>query len=107
MWTLHKLNVAKRKRLQDHLPEETASPGPRREDLMPAPKQDDLPELLKDGAEPVPGKLSSPWDFSQEELRRFPALQKRNFWCIQRHQARGAHPLTLNSSLGGYEGESS
>lgn len=30
-----------------------------------------------------------PWDFSPEDLNRFPALRRRNFWCIQRHQARG------------------
>jgi hypothetical protein len=33
------------------------------------------------------------WAFTQEELSEFPALLQRNFWCVQRHQARG-----MNSS---------
>lgn len=32
-----------------------------------------------------------PWEFTAEDLERFPALRKRNFWCIQRHQARALH----------------
>lgn len=29
--------------------------------------------------------------FSAEDIERFPALRKRNFFCIQRHQARALH----------------
>ncbi|KAL7423600.1 hypothetical protein Q5752_001181 [Cryptotrichosporon argae] len=33
-----------------------------------------------------------PWAcFSADELRRFPALGKRNFFCVQRHQATALH----------------
>ncbi|KAK8865594.1 hypothetical protein IAR55_000738 [Kwoniella newhampshirensis] len=32
-----------------------------------------------------------PWGFSKEEVTRWPALKKRNFWCIQRHSATAMH----------------
>ncbi|WVQ71339.1 hypothetical protein IAR50_000867 [Cryptococcus sp. DSM 104548] len=32
-----------------------------------------------------------PWGFSPEVVDRFPALSKRNFWCIQRHSATALH----------------
>ncbi|TYJ52676.1 hypothetical protein B9479_006725 [Cryptococcus floricola] len=32
-----------------------------------------------------------PWGFSPEIVDRFPALTKRNFWCIQRHSATALH----------------
>ena len=32
------------------------------------------------------------WEqFSPEEIERYPALKKRNFFCVQRHQATGMH----------------
>ncbi|WVF70983.1 DNA ligase D, 3'-phosphoesterase domain-containing protein [Kwoniella sp. CBS 6097] len=32
-----------------------------------------------------------PWGFTQEEVDKFPALKRRNFWCIQRHSATAMH----------------
>lgn len=38
--------------------------------------------------------------FSEDDLMRFPALRKKNFWCIQRHQARGQpSPVSALSHL--------
>nr|XP_018265067.1 DNA ligase D, 3'-phosphoesterase domain-containing protein [Kwoniella dejecticola CBS 10117]OBR87225.1 DNA ligase D, 3'-phosphoesterase domain-containing protein [Kwoniella dejecticola CBS 10117] len=31
------------------------------------------------------------WGFTKAEIDRFPALRKRNFWCIQRHSATAMH----------------
>ncbi|WWC96621.1 DNA ligase D, 3'-phosphoesterase domain-containing protein [Kwoniella sp. B9012] len=31
------------------------------------------------------------WGFTRSEIERFPALRKRNFWCIQRHSATAMH----------------
>ncbi|WWC68315.1 DNA ligase D, 3'-phosphoesterase domain-containing protein [Kwoniella pini CBS 10737] len=31
------------------------------------------------------------WGFTKTEIDRFPALKKRNFWCIQRHSATAMH----------------
>jgi hypothetical protein len=32
-----------------------------------------------------------PPGFSRENIERFPALRRRNFFCIQRHEARALH----------------
>ncbi|WRT66003.1 DNA ligase D, 3'-phosphoesterase domain-containing protein [Kwoniella shivajii] len=32
-----------------------------------------------------------PWGFTKSEIDRFPALRKKNFWCIQRHSATAMH----------------
>ncbi|WWD18230.1 hypothetical protein CI109_102680 [Kwoniella shandongensis] len=37
------------------------------------------------------GESLGPWGFSKEEVTRWPALKKRNFWCIQRHSATAMH----------------
>nr|XP_019050717.1 DNA ligase D, 3'-phosphoesterase domain-containing protein [Kwoniella bestiolae CBS 10118]OCF29647.1 DNA ligase D, 3'-phosphoesterase domain-containing protein [Kwoniella bestiolae CBS 10118] len=31
------------------------------------------------------------WGFTRSEVEQFPALRKRNFWCIQRHSATAMH----------------
>lgn len=87
MWTLHKLRTRKRKR------EEELSQAP----IQPSSSAEPAPHLISADAAPgaAPGLreaepwIVSPWDFSQEDLAMFPALCRRNFWCIQRHQARG------------------
>lgn len=44
---------------------------------------------------------SQEWsEFTPEEIDRFPALKKRNFWCIQRHQATGGCCARACSSRG-------
>lgn len=55
---------------------------------------DDTRNALPNPSEPIPFDPTTtgdtyPWGFEQEDLDRFPALKRRNFWCIQRHQARG------------------
>ncbi|KAL1405201.1 hypothetical protein Q8F55_008826 [Vanrija albida] len=47
-----------------------------------------------------PSGSSSP--FTESELQQFPVLSRRNFWCIQRHQATAHHydlRLHLNGGL--------
>lgn len=93
MWTLHKLKSSKRSRSTagvDSPPSDLGRESHNGEgvDDIPAP----APSLPLPPSQP---HIASPWDFSQEELRMFPALCKRNFWCVQRHQARGACPFFL------------
>jgi hypothetical protein len=41
-------------------------------------------------SEDVKPRVDRPWpEFTDEETEQFPAVTRRNFWCIQRHQARG------------------
>lgn len=48
-------------------------------------------ELGPPGADPY-----GPWGFDRLNCEMFPALaSRRNFWCIQRHQATGASPRDL------------
>ena len=77
MWTLHKLNERKRTRSSD--------------DALPSSEhQSGLPDEGWEEREAFDDPNSrGPWGFSEDDLERFPALRKRNFWCIQRHQARG------------------
>ncbi|OCF31875.1 DNA ligase D, 3'-phosphoesterase domain-containing protein [Kwoniella heveanensis BCC8398] len=42
---------------------------------------------FRQGTQPTVG----PWGFTQDEVDRFPALKRRNFWCIQRHSATAMH----------------
>ena len=102
MWTLHKLSVAKRKRSpQDALAPETAGarPEPTPDDDTRGQNETELIPTLDERVERLGVNLTSPWDFTQDELRMFPALQKRNFWCIQRHQARGRRALLSRGCL--------
>ncbi|ORX35487.1 DNA polymerase ligase-domain-containing protein [Kockovaella imperatae] len=69
MWSIHKLN-AKGKRTNEGYPDVPSS-------------QDALQNLQT--------TFDEQWGFTAEDLERFPALRKRNFWCIQRHQARALH----------------
>lgn len=94
MWALHKLKENKRKRKGSSDREFSSSDRvPDLDDLSSPPR--DLGSV--DGHDPVTVLASpdvtkaenGPWGFSKEDLERFPALRKRNFWCIQRHQARG------------------
>ena len=79
MYTLHKLKAARKR------PNETADEstyGDTRTALHEMPKE----------AAYLPRNVTGdtyPWGFDEEDLEMFPALKRRNFWCIQRHQARG------------------
>ncbi|RXK42052.1 DNA ligase D, 3'-phosphoesterase domain-containing protein [Tremella mesenterica] len=93
MWVLHQ--VKQRKRISQTSSSSQTSPQKgRTPEHVNQPGSSDTPETL---ANPNPnwGETQSlketPWDFSEEDLGRFPALRKRNFWCIQRHQARALH----------------
>jgi hypothetical protein len=105
MWTLHKLETNKRSRPSPaSLPNSNAkSPSPR---LISKPGPGELAldtgsregagsEEGSDSKEGVEGGVTGPgngrpWpEFTDEEVDKFPAVGKRNFWCIQRHQARG------------------
>lgn len=68
MWTLHKLN--NRTLRHNNCDNSKAPPG--RVELSTHP-----PDI--------------PWEFEERDLLKFPALRKRNFFCIQRHQARALH----------------
>lgn len=37
------------------------------------------------------GSSNLPLGFSNDVIEKFPALKKRNFFCMQRHQARALH----------------
>lgn len=82
MYTLHKLKAARKRREPDALDgstfvdARTALPEGPEPDITPV-----HPEAAEDG--------THPWGFDREDLERFPALKRRNFWCVQRHQARG------------------
>jgi hypothetical protein len=70
MWTLHKLTAA---------PKTLSAPEP----------------SISTGAETAVAdqtRKGQLWEeFSPEELDRWPALSRRNFFCVQRHQATGEH----------------
>jgi len=96
MWALHKLRSEKRKRSEIVVgPTKESGHSVAPDEL--SVRQDDASINAVDVEEPrrkVP-RLESPWDFTQDEVQTFPALRKRNFWCIQRHQARGDWPVLL------------
>ena len=80
MYTLHKLKAA-RKRPREEIHDSTYG---------------DTRTALQETRAPVAHDSRATddtyqWGFEQEDLERFPALRKRNFWCIQRHQARGGY----------------
>ena len=90
MWTLHQLQQRLEKgvaadfsRLHYTLPE---SPLGLKSRFPPAQEAD---EDESASADRIVDITEPPWGFSEEDLTRFPALRRRNFWCIQRHQARG------------------
>lgn len=52
-------------------------------------EKSDPNELEKDEDGPKPD-VEREWEgFSKDVLEKWPALKKRNFWCIQRHSATG------------------
>lgn len=84
MYTLHKLKAA-RKRPHEEVEDSTF--GDTRTALQKSPEREIYhPKITND---------TYPWGFEQEDLERFPALRRRNFWCIQRHQARGKLRLLI------------
>jgi hypothetical protein len=78
MYTLHKLKAARKR---PHETDDGSTYGDTRTALRPQ-------EAAVHNAREVMGD-TYPWGFEKEDLDRFPALKRRNFWCIQRHQARG------------------
>jgi len=78
MYTLHKLKAARKR---PHEEAEGSTFGDTRTALQEPPER----EIYH----PATGNHTYPWGFEDEDLDRFPALKRRNFWCIQRHQARG------------------
>lgn len=87
MYTLHRLKESKRRRTTD--PSGDASTYDDTRTGQPPPPDDekapfDPTSIIGD---------TYPWGFGEDELEKFPALKKRNFWCIQRHQARGESPI--------------
>jgi len=103
MWSLHKLSALNRERPQErrqpHLP--SAPPSSSRSTELPSPGAEISP-TFEDRAGPLTAgssKIPIPtWNFSIQELERFPALRRRNFWCVQRHQARGKMIVTSGVS---------
>lgn len=90
MWTLHKLRTGKRKREEELSQASTLrQPGAGANAVHKERAVTDQGANIPAAAEQVESLIASPWDFSQDELKMFPALCRRNFWCIQRHQARG------------------
>jgi hypothetical protein len=79
MYTLHKLKAARKRAREDEVEESTYG------DTRTAIKESPEPEVYN----PKVTNDTYPWGFEKEDLERFPALKRRNFWCIQRHQARG------------------
>lgn len=73
MWTLHKLNTR-----------DTSRRGP--SSICDPPARPSGPSSSRQTDTSV-----FPWEFPAADLERFPALRKRNFFCIQRHQARALH----------------
>lgn len=85
MYTLHKLKAAQKRRAPESIAQGST--------------YDDTHTALHEASEPVTFDPTTtgnryPWGFDEKDIERFPALKRRNFWCMQRHQARGqAHPL--------------
>jgi hypothetical protein len=73
MWTLHRVKAAHRRTANQSSPNSAFHEPP-----------ETTGQISLNNTNP-----GSTWDFSSDELMSFPALRKRNFWCIQRHQARG------------------
>lgn len=90
MWTLHRLGLKGAFRRPDPVEYDD-------NEEMSRPRVD-VKDVTR-GVTPFKTKIAStgvskagpPWEFSDDELERFPSLRQRNFWCIQRHQARGTN----------------
>jgi hypothetical protein len=52
-------------------------------------RQGDKVAPVYSSARSLLGNPGCQWAFTQADLDLFPALRYRNFWCVQRHQARG------------------
>ena len=78
MYTLHKLKAGRKR---PHEETEGSTYGDTRTALKRLPERDIHNSNTAND--------TYPWGFASEDLERFPALKRRNFWCIQRHQARG------------------
>ncbi|WVQ80766.1 hypothetical protein IAT38_002871 [Cryptococcus sp. DSM 104549] len=50
-----------------------------------------MEEKEEDGGQDGEERGVPPWGFSDAEVERWPALRKRNYWCIQRHSATALH----------------
>lgn len=97
MWTLHKLKLRQSVNKDSPvLAMERAGP----DGFDTGTRSQNATSSARDGAERTSSSPRSPdWikddgaDFSShfatEDLDRFPALKKRNFFCVQRHQATG------------------
>ena len=100
MWTLHQLQqrlekgmAADSSRLHDTLPESPVGLKWKQDSRSPPAQEADEDESAS--ADRIEDITEPPWGFSEEDLTRFPALRRRNFWCIQRHQARGEWQVGL------------
>ncbi|ORY32187.1 DNA polymerase ligase-domain-containing protein [Naematelia encephala] len=76
MWVLHQLSETRRHKT--------------RTGAVPSIDPQSQPSSAEKAKAPR-AQVGSAWGFSPEEINRFPALRRRNFWCIQRHQARALH----------------
>lgn len=108
MWTLHQLTENKATRSTADSPSPSPSPSVNRKrarissnspTVTPSlvkkenegmiSEKPDPSELEKDEDGPKPN-VEREWEgFSKDVLEKWPALKKRNFWCIQRHSATG------------------
>nr|KIR48603.1 DNA ligase D, 3'-phosphoesterase domain-containing protein [Cryptococcus bacillisporus CA1280] len=110
MWTLHQLTENKATRSTADSPSPSPSPSVSRkgarissnsptgtpslvkkENERMSSEKPDPSELEKDEDGPKPD-VERKWEgFSKDVLEKWPALKKRNFWCIQRHSATALH----------------
>lgn len=96
MWTLHQLQQRLESSISadsQHVHDEgpaTAGQG-MKSNLAALPSHEAVVDDASILADREINVTEPPWGFSEEELTRFPALKRRNFWCIQRHQARALH----------------
>ncbi|AAW42055.1 hypothetical protein CNBC7140 [Cryptococcus deneoformans B-3501A] len=110
MWTLHQLTENKATRSTTGSPSRSPSPSVARKRARlssSSPKmapslvkkeveevssgKPDSSKLEEGGDEPKPD-VEREWEgFSKDVLEKWPALKKRNFWCIQRHSATALH----------------
>ena len=98
MWTLHKLATQSRRRGVQSAVDVScireSSVQANNIEVVPAPPL----AILTSEQSITSGTAALPWNFTREELERFPALRSRNFWCVQRHQARGKHGHSADCS---------
>ncbi|WVQ96993.1 DNA ligase D, 3'-phosphoesterase domain-containing protein [Kwoniella sp. CBS 9459] len=121
MWTLHQLSASRSPARNVRLPaltrndadltkdeegfafataaglgDEMTSPSPRKRRKTNTTSGDigDTTRASSGGGSPalkIDNDTVGPWGFTQEEVDTFPALRRRNFWCIQRHSATAMH----------------